>query len=258
MQSKIIALALAGAALAQHGSGYAQTMGPVAFLWPPDRPWNEDQDNIAPCGSASGVGNRTAFPIDQGYIALVAQEEGWDIAVRIAYSDDPTNIADFDPVRGNISEIGEGHLCVQMPDQTSSIQVGDPATLQIEYRSLEGSENETFYACADITFVSLETWIASNDGTNMCFNATEDEFSFGTQTYSLTALPTESGDAGTGPDTTTTTQATSTTSEDSSTTVPASSGSRSAGNTIAVPSFVGLVGAAVATVLLGLSICAGY
>ena len=39
------------------------TMGPAAFMWPSDRPWSADVDNIAPCGSSAGVGNRTNYPI---------------------------------------------------------------------------------------------------------------------------------------------------------------------------------------------------
>jgi hypothetical protein len=38
-------------------------MGPAAFIWPPDRPWSADVDNIAPCGSSAGVGNRTKYPV---------------------------------------------------------------------------------------------------------------------------------------------------------------------------------------------------
>lgn len=38
-------------------------MGPAAFLWPPDRAWAATEDNIPPCGSSTGVGNRTSFPL---------------------------------------------------------------------------------------------------------------------------------------------------------------------------------------------------
>ena len=65
---KIIALgALAQHTMADttpHASGAEGTvMGPVAFLWPADRPWSADADNIAPCGSSNGVNNRTNFPL---------------------------------------------------------------------------------------------------------------------------------------------------------------------------------------------------
>lgn len=46
-----------------HGSDAAKSMGPAAFMWPPDREWGAAQDNTAPCGSASGVMNRTDFPL---------------------------------------------------------------------------------------------------------------------------------------------------------------------------------------------------
>lgn len=49
---------------AAHGDGAEGTvMGPVAFLWPSDRPWGAAQDNIGPCGSTSAPSNRTNFPL---------------------------------------------------------------------------------------------------------------------------------------------------------------------------------------------------
>lgn len=39
------------------------TMGPAAFMWPQDRPWDADVDNVAPCGSHAAVGNRTDYPL---------------------------------------------------------------------------------------------------------------------------------------------------------------------------------------------------
>jgi hypothetical protein len=39
------------------------TMGPAALMWPSDRPWSADVDNVAPCGSSAGVGNRTNYPM---------------------------------------------------------------------------------------------------------------------------------------------------------------------------------------------------
>lgn len=55
---------IARLALAQdHGDDASREMGPVAFMWPPDRLWGADFDNHAPCGSAASVSNRTVFPL---------------------------------------------------------------------------------------------------------------------------------------------------------------------------------------------------
>jgi len=59
--SVVLALASTFAALA--GAQESSDMGPAAILWPPDRPWAAAQDNIPPCGSSAGVGNRTEFPL---------------------------------------------------------------------------------------------------------------------------------------------------------------------------------------------------
>ena len=50
--------------VAANGDSYSSSeMGPAAFMWPQDRPWTADADNTAPCGSSSGVGARTEFPL---------------------------------------------------------------------------------------------------------------------------------------------------------------------------------------------------
>jgi hypothetical protein len=46
-----------------HGEEESKEMGPVAFMWPPDRNWGAAFDNIGPCGSNAQVVNRTEFPL---------------------------------------------------------------------------------------------------------------------------------------------------------------------------------------------------
>lgn len=68
-----------------HGEGAEGTeMGPVAFLWPPDRNWTASADNIAPCGSPDGPSDRTEFPLSQGAVALTIADEAWNVAIRLA------------------------------------------------------------------------------------------------------------------------------------------------------------------------------
>lgn len=102
-----------------HGEEAAGKMGPVAFMWPPDREWKADQDNTAPCGSSAGVNKRTSFPTGKstfsyalcvafiwcrtffffffssvltlsqssvhGAVALIIQDESWDVQLGISY-----------------------------------------------------------------------------------------------------------------------------------------------------------------------------
>lgn len=81
-------------------------MGPAAFLWPTDRAYSAANDNTAPCGSAAGVSNRTSFPMSRffsitnvlsmviinqkpanGAVAIVLQDESYNINLAISYSD---------------------------------------------------------------------------------------------------------------------------------------------------------------------------
>jgi hypothetical protein len=70
-----------------------------------------------------------------------------------------------------MSELDEGHTCVPVADPPSGTAAGSNATLQIVYISdFDTPNNETFYACADITYVAAADFTT----TIPCFNATED------------------------------------------------------------------------------------
>ncbi|KAH8887286.1 hypothetical protein GQ53DRAFT_750077 [Thozetella sp. PMI_491] len=168
----LMAAGLGGQALA--GSVTATDMGPAAFMWPPDRVWSAALDNTAPCGSAASAGNRTGFPLTGGLVALVDQTEGFDLQLAISFSNEPKSNDDFSTVlieKTNLQELDPGHTCVTVSDPPSSVKVGSNATLQIIYTSaFDSPNNETFYACADITYVQASTF---NSATVPCFNATE-------------------------------------------------------------------------------------
>ena len=60
-----------------------------------------------------------------------------------------------------------------MPNPASNIAPGTNATLQIRYTSdFDTDLNETFYACADITYVETAQFTVQVP----CFNATSDDF----------------------------------------------------------------------------------
>lgn len=71
-----------------HGEGEeGSSMGPVAFMWPPDRAWDAAHDNTAPCGSNNGPSNRTIFPLSQGSVALSIADDAWHVAFRLAVAE---------------------------------------------------------------------------------------------------------------------------------------------------------------------------
>ncbi|KAJ4248796.1 hypothetical protein NW762_012634 [Fusarium torreyae] len=147
-------------------------MGPAAFMWPPDRVWSGDVDNKAPCGSRSSAGNRTEFPLTGGAVALVAQDDYYNSKISISYSDNPTSNDDFETLieEKSIADLNPGHSCVEVPDAPSKASAGDNATLQIIYKAdWDAPHNQTFYACADITFVEASKFKFEIP----CFNATE-------------------------------------------------------------------------------------
>ena len=59
-----------------HGQDAEGTVqGPIAFLWPEDRPWSAAMDNMGPCGSSGSVINRTSFPLCKSTCAQIPTEE---------------------------------------------------------------------------------------------------------------------------------------------------------------------------------------
>ncbi|RMZ87414.1 hypothetical protein DV736_g5357, partial [Chaetothyriales sp. CBS 134916] len=183
-------LLAAGFVLAQHESDGDEFpgMGPVAFLWPPDREWGAAQDNSPPCGSAAGVTNRTEFPLTGGVVALVAQDESWLIQIAISHSSNPTSNDDFDILTpaARIPEMDEGHMCYPITNPGPD-GPGANATIQIRYTSeFDTDTNNTFYACADISYIANTQFTEEVP----CFNATINEDN------STTTGPTSSASAG--------------------------------------------------------------
>ncbi|KAK6532030.1 hypothetical protein TWF694_003193 [Orbilia ellipsospora] len=171
-----------------HGEGDEGTiMGPVAFLWPENRPWSAAEDNTAPCGSASGPTNRTDFPLIGGAVALSIADDAWNVEFRIAYGNDPKSQGDFQTfVSAKISEIEAGHQCYKAPT-ISTVASGSNATIQLEYWSNDSGRNESFFACADVTLVSATAFTESIP----CFNVTASEFEAPQTTETVVSQPPE-------------------------------------------------------------------
>ncbi|OAA62652.1 cytokine inducing-glycoprotein [Niveomyces insectorum RCEF 264] len=166
--STLVVVGLAARALAANVNS---DMGPAAFLFPDDRAYSAALDNTAPCGSVAQVGNRTDFPLTGGFVSLVDQEEAFNVQIAVSYSENPTSLDEFTALVAapRIQDLYEGHTCVPVPNAPSNVSVGDHATLQVTYQSVwDSTVNQTFYACADITYI-LDADFTQND---YCFNAT--------------------------------------------------------------------------------------
>ncbi|KAI6355196.1 hypothetical protein MCOR25_008321 [Pyricularia grisea] len=188
MQSKVATILLAAGTVAAlgsrndptaHGVGAMGTeMGPVAFLWPADRPWSAEDDNTEPCGSTQGVGNWTPFPLSAGAISLSIAADAYDVEFTMSYAKDPKSNSDFtqQAIPSSIDKIVSGHQCYKLNAPPSTVKAGDDATIQLKYRSKFSGENngddQTFYACADIQYVETSLFKTAIP----CFNVTSDEF----------------------------------------------------------------------------------
>lgn len=76
----------------------------------------------------------------------------------MAILSDPVSDHDFIPLiePKKLAEQKPGHLCVPVKDAPPSVKPGTNATLQIKYTAIDDKpHSETFYACADITYVEF-------------------------------------------------------------------------------------------------------
>ncbi|KAG4442028.1 hypothetical protein IFR05_002496 [Cadophora sp. M221] len=177
-----------------HGAGALGTvMGPVAFLWPADRAWDGAHDNTGPCGSTAPIVNRTAFPIgSMGTIETTIAADASKMAIRIAYGNNPTSQTEFQDTQGNVTEMEPGHQCYPIKTDAEKVTAGSNATIQIEYIGNDSGTDETFFACADITFVESATFDAKDV---MCFNVGESEFIPAGTTGTSSTTPASTGTA---------------------------------------------------------------
>ncbi|KAJ5710368.1 hypothetical protein N7488_004524 [Penicillium malachiteum] len=195
MQGHLTLLALASLFLAPgKAAGDATDMGPAAFLWPPDRTWSKTTDNTAPCGSNAGIGNRTEFPLTNGEVSLVLQDESYNVNLAISYHNDPTSNNDFvtDVSGSKFPDLEPGHECYSIPNPPSNITSGANATLQLKYQStFDTDTNKTYYACADITYIPLSEFTTDV----LCFNVSVSDTS-STTTATATSSSKSSGLSG--------------------------------------------------------------
>jgi hypothetical protein len=132
-----------------------------------------------------------------GKVALVAQDDSYRAQLSISFSNgnpnplspfgtiptsklsinllkqDPQTQSDFGYVLNTapIAELDPGHTCLDIPNPPSTIAPGTNATIQIIYTAdFDRPENQTFYACADITYVA-----DFNPASIPCFNSTVPE-----------------------------------------------------------------------------------
>ncbi|KAJ6150414.1 hypothetical protein N7471_001613 [Penicillium samsonianum] len=193
MKSYAVLLALSAVGLCAHGDEASTEMGPAAFLWPPDRLWGAAYDNNAPCGSSTGAVNRTNFPLINGKLALVLQDESWNVQVAVSHKSNPTTNADFEAFidSSSLADVEPGHECYSVPNPSIDVEEGMNATFQIKYTSdFDTDKNETYYACADVTYIPASKFTYQVP----CFNVTSDEFTDVTTTTTAGSTATAKSD----------------------------------------------------------------
>ncbi|KAK0610963.1 hypothetical protein B0T14DRAFT_500153 [Immersiella caudata] len=178
--SSLALLALSSRHVLAHGDDETN-MAPLGFMWPVERTWEDEHGMAAPCGSASGPKlERTLFPTAGGALALDGKQKVYDLQLAVSFYQDPKSNSDFTSVLSGVDSLDFEHVCIPMPALTGA-QAGQNATLQLKYvaewvdphhsHKRHTETNETFYSCADVTFVEQAQFSFEIP----CFNATAEE-----------------------------------------------------------------------------------
>lgn len=78
--------------------------------------------------------------------------------LKVSSIPDPTENKDFTAIE-DFPDLVPGHECYDVTNPPKNIASGSNATLQISYLStFDTDKNETYYACADITYVELSAF----------------------------------------------------------------------------------------------------
>ncbi|KAI7822160.1 hypothetical protein BC939DRAFT_398159 [Gamsiella multidivaricata] len=122
--------------------------------YPQSRGFDDDKEPTAPCGGFDTVGNRTQFPLSNGFLEIESFHVKADIKINVAYGNAPS-AADFTTAAAT---------------PASSISINHPglACLPLDLSSFNGAANNTnatiqvvynggdspLYQCADVVLVT--------------------------------------------------------------------------------------------------------
>ncbi|KAI0034907.1 hypothetical protein K488DRAFT_18677, partial [Vararia minispora EC-137] len=141
--------------------------------YPPPRGPFVDTSEVNFCDDYVNAGNRTAFPLSNGFVTLNVEHPSWNIEFEISTVQNPTTFTNFTSggqeqiVRQFASATGEGVFCIPLPlnnTGVSGVQDGANVTILIIFNGGDGA----LYQCADLTLSNTAT-IPSNI---TCSNAT--------------------------------------------------------------------------------------
>jgi hypothetical protein len=133
--------------------------------YPPARGFDEDKLVQFPCGSFdTPSANRTIWPLSGGSIALKMGHINTNVEVLIGFGNNP-GVAFNTVLRQTFQETGLGDFCMtgfSLPEGVN-VTAGSNATIQV---ITNGDPDGGLYNCADITFASEVTELASGTCTN--------------------------------------------------------------------------------------------
>jgi hypothetical protein len=141
------------AALCSVASAHFQLQFPA-----PRGAFNEDDEPGFCDGYTHVTKNRTAFPLNNGFVAFKSEHENWTFGALVSTASDPASFNDFPNATMPLAFFkgsGENVICAGPLsfNATSDIKDGTNATIQLIFDGGDGQ----LYQCADVTLSANAT-----------------------------------------------------------------------------------------------------
>lgn len=146
----LIALLATGLSVLQTASAHFQ------LVYPPTRGFDHDKEDVSPCGNFNSVGNRTQFPLQDGFVQITSGHTSYSYEVKLVTGNNPQtqdyNSSAVTVAQGQIDHPEGACLPLNIANNTQS---GTNATLQVIFNGGDGALYQVSpksYLWIDVTY----------------------------------------------------------------------------------------------------------
>ncbi|ORX61549.1 hypothetical protein DM01DRAFT_244660, partial [Hesseltinella vesiculosa] len=138
-------------------------MGHYQLTYPAARGFSETTEPTGPCGGFNTAGNRSQFPLQNGFLEVNSEHTSYSYQVYFSAGENPTAFNTSIQIgSGQVNYPAQSCWAINFP-ANAGISNGTVGTIQAIYNAGDGM----LYQCADVVVVSSP----ANFNTSACVNA---------------------------------------------------------------------------------------
>lgn len=110
------------------------------LTYPPTRGFDHDHEDVAPCGNFNSVGNRTEFPLQDGFVQITSGHTSYSYEVKLVTGSNPQT-QDFNSSATTVAQGQVNHpegACIPL-NLGNNTQSGTNATIQVVFNGGDGN-----------------------------------------------------------------------------------------------------------------------